>query len=424
MDNIAGMRDGFGLELRRRRFLAQVFASVAESFGYEPVSISLIERAEAYSEDIVGLSPWPEWNRRGCFFFPIEDYVGGYDQQPSITDAVLVPEGTLSITRWLGAQLDQDSAATLLPMRIYYEQPCFRNELLGTLGKGKVRAFSQFGLEILGGRGVVADVEPLVLANEMLVAAAGTGTPPVEFRISSNKLFLALAAEAGLTAQQRVQAKEALDTLAECKAGKRPEREPVTRRELMDLLSGTSTGRLLPLWTYIIDRPPGLIADSDVRAFADLMPDEVEYLRDVTQVLNEHGICCTIDFCVVRSHEYYTGLTFEIDLLGADTRYVEVGGGGRYDRLLGNFVAPGGPEQVPSTGFAFGLERLQAALEAERSLPERADRPRTFDLSSGQVRRYPALDPGSAPADAAAAYLTSVRTLRSERQDQRIAVDL
>jgi histidyl-tRNA synthetase len=39
---------------------------------------------------------------------------------------------------------------------------------------------------------------------------------------------------------------------------------------------------------------------------------------------------------VARSHECYIGFTFEFDLLGRDSRDVEVGGGGRYDRPLGN----------------------------------------------------------------------------------------
>jgi histidyl-tRNA synthetase len=156
---------------------------VAESFGYEPVSVSLVERAEAYSEEIVGMSPWPEWNRRSCFFFDIEDYGRRYAETPGITKAVLVPEGTLSITRWLGAQLGTPDAEALLPLRIYYEQSCFRNELIGSLTDTKGRQFTQFGVEILGGQGVVADVEPLVLAHEMIQRIVGDELTIV-FRLS------------------------------------------------------------------------------------------------------------------------------------------------------------------------------------------------------------------------------------------------
>jgi histidyl-tRNA synthetase len=74
-----------------------------------------------------------------------------------------------------------------------------------------------------------------------------------------------------------------------------------------------------------------------------------------------------IDPSVVRGLEYYTGpvfeaeLTFEIkDEKGRPVRFGSVGGGGRYDGLVGRFR----PEQIPATGFSIGVSRLQAALTA------------------------------------------------------------
>jgi len=267
MDPITGMRDLFGVELRRRRYLVQSLTGVAESFGYEPVSVSLVERAEAYSEEIVGMSPWPEWNRKGCFFFDVEDYERAYTEAPGITRAVLVPEGTLSITRWLGAQLGSAGADSRLPLKIYYEQSCFRNELTGSLTGTKGRQFAQFGVEILGGRGPVADVEPLVLAHEMIRQVAGDNLEIV-FRISSNKLFLALAERCGLTLRARVQLKEWLDTLAECRAGKGLERAQATREATMDFLGERVTAEQLCQWEYIVDRPAGSVTMTDLEMFA------------------------------------------------------------------------------------------------------------------------------------------------------------
>src|SRR5207302_624161 len=56
------------------------------------------------------------------------------------------------------------------------------------------------------------------------------------------------------------------------------------------------------------------------------------------------------DMGEIRRMEYYTGLVFDIyvDAVGA-----EIGGGGRYDHLIGRFG-----HEVPSTGFAFDLDRL------------------------------------------------------------------
>ena len=68
----------------------------------------------------------------------------------------------------------------------------------------------------------------------------------------------------------------------------------------------------------------------------------------------------------MRGLEYYTGpvyeaeLTFEVkDEDGHPVRFGSVGGGGRYDGLVGRFRG----EPVPATGFSIGVSRLLAALK-------------------------------------------------------------
>jgi histidyl-tRNA synthetase len=78
---------------------------------------------------------------------PIYD---SYDEQPTRTEAVLIPEGTLSVTRWLGARLTPDNMDSVLPKKIYYDVRCLRNELTSTLSNTKARQFTQFGIEVLG----------------------------------------------------------------------------------------------------------------------------------------------------------------------------------------------------------------------------------------------------------------------------------
>jgi histidyl-tRNA synthetase len=73
------------------------------------------------------------------------------------------------------------------------------------------------------------------------------------------------------------------------------------------------------------------------------------------------------DPSVVRGLEYYTGAVFEAELLaeipnekGQPVVFGSVGGGGRYDGLVGRFMK----DDVPATGFSIGVSRLQAALSA------------------------------------------------------------
>ena len=76
------------------------------------------------------------------------------------------------------------------------------------------------------------------------------------------------------------------------------------------------------------------------------------------------------DPSVVRGLEYYTGPVFEAELTfevrgedGKPVRFGSVGGGGRYDGLVGRFRG----ENVPATGFSIGVSRLFAALKAVSS---------------------------------------------------------
>ncbi len=69
----------------------------------------------------------------------------------------------------------------------------------------------------------------------------------------------------------------------------------------------------------------------------------------------------------MRGLEYYTGPVFEAELTfevpgedGKPVRFGSVGGGGRYDGLVGRFRG----ENVPATGFSIGVSRLFAALKA------------------------------------------------------------
>ena len=70
---------------------------------------------------------------------------------------------------------------------------------------------------------------------------------------------------------------------------------------------------------------------------------------------------------VVRGLEYYTGPVFEAELTfevagddGRPVRFGSIGGGGRYDGLVGRFRG----EDVPATGFSIGVSRFYAALKA------------------------------------------------------------
>ncbi|GAA1472811.1 ATP phosphoribosyltransferase regulatory subunit [Corynebacterium felinum] len=425
MKGLPGFGDRYGHELRSRRFLCESFANVSESYGFEPLSVSLLERAAAYSEEVIGLSPWPEWDKKSCFFIPIDNYTSSYSEQPEKDFAVLIPEGTVSVARWLGNELKDSDIQTVSDMRIkiYYDTPCFRNEVLDSLWAGKGRSFTQFGVEILGGGDPASDLEPLVLAYNCL-KSVGVPADSIVLRISNNEIFIDLANQSQLSEVDRVKVKEALDTIAECKAGKKPERYDSSVRALLEIVSAnTSNEGVLAAWRYIINRPVGPISREDYSALDLLNTSSIAYLDALASSMLAYGIQAEVDLCVVRSHEYYTGFTFEIDVIGQDgKRHVEVGGGGRYDRLLGDFAPKGFPELIPSTGFAFGIERLQESLRVGGYIPTGSiQRTTRYDLNV-----VPAIEnirvKGDNPREICENYLAQTRKVEDRRTSQRISI--
>jgi len=97
----------------------------------------------------------------------------------------------------------------------------------------------------------------------------------------------------------------------------------------------------------VLDLPAGPVADA------------VAGLRDVLTLL-EPAVAERVifDLGLSRSLGYYTGAVFEVydQALGAP-----IGGGGRYDDLLGRFG-----RSLPAVGWALNVERLHIALVAER----------------------------------------------------------
>ena len=93
------------------------------------------------------------------------------------------------------------------------------------------------------------------------------------------------------------------------------------------------------------------------RPFAIVRKLSIDRIREVYALLAKegHGEHILVDLGEIRAFDYYTGLVFNIFIEGSGW---ELGGGGRYDHLVGCF----GPE-CPSTGFAFDLGRLFRLLD-------------------------------------------------------------
>jgi histidyl-tRNA synthetase len=140
--------------------------------------------------------------------------------------------------------------------------------------------------------------------------------------------------------------------------------------EMKRFVSTTKEGQQIETWIYKSNLSALKSLHANFGVKNELCQSGIDELQELVSICNIAGFGydqVRIDPSVVRGLEYYTGpvyeaeLTFEInDEKGRPVRFGSVGGGGRYDGLIGRFRA----EPVPATGFSIGVSRLQSALTA------------------------------------------------------------
>ena len=373
-----GFNELIGVKLEKADYVSRVLTDMFRQNGYQQIYIPIIELASSFSEEVVGESPWPEWNKKGCFYFDVQDYDQSYDMTPITHKVLLVPEGTISITRWLGESLDKESV--VLPIRVFYYLKCFRNELISTISKTKGREFTQFGIEIMGDGDIMAEVEVIYFVVGAL-EQFGIKREAIHIRFNDISIFNQLIIESDLQ-DRRIVIKELLDSLAEVKAGKKPERYKDLIKELNKELRNVVSD-VREKWDAIIFQDDYTVSKA-LNIFGDEYIDKFMTLIKIQETFVSYDINVDLDLCVIRSHEYYTSMSFEVDVVGSKEKFVEIAGGGRYDRLVSNFTHKNEiPRIIPCVGFAFGAERVIELLDQEGLYQKGTILTSNFDFTNG-----------------------------------------
>jgi ATP phosphoribosyltransferase regulatory subunit len=222
------------------------------------------------------------------------------------------------------------------PLRFCYFAHCYRAV---RPQRGQPRELLQAGIELIGAPAPQGTAEALTVMCASLDAA---GLEGYRIGLGDASLFGSLMADlevpeparpallAALARRDLVALERELGTL---------ELAAQTREALLTVPQRRGGPEVLA-------SPPGPVADA------------VAGMRQVYELLDANVAERLIfDLGLVRSLGYYTGAVFEVydPALGAP-----IGGGGRYDDLLGRFGRP-----LPAVGFALGVERLHIALAGE-----------------------------------------------------------
>ena len=238
----------------------------------------------------------------------------------------LRPEGTVGALRAVNEHaLDRGS----LPAKVYYCGPFFRAE---RPQKGRYRQFYSIGIEAIGTNDAALDAEIISLADagfkklgltkyRLEMTSLGDSESRAAHRVDLVKFI------AGLDLDEETKERAKLNPLRLFDD---------KRQEVRDLMANAP---------ILLDY---------------LSPKSKANFAEVQRHLTAMNIAFTINPRMVRGLDYYTGTTFEFvhELLGAQSG---IGGGGRYDGLMGEI----GGQDITGIGFGIGLDRALLAVEAE-----------------------------------------------------------
>ena len=323
-DTPSGFRDVLVAEALEREKATQLVNGLLTENGYAPVETPTLEYMAAMQ--VGGRMP--------------ETPFKFFDSKGSLV--TLRPDVTLQIARMCASRVD----AGEYPLRLRYTQRVFR-ETQGDL-RADVRERTQIGIECIGEAGISADVEVVRLFIESLQAI---GVKRFTVSVATVGVLNALIAGSGATPSWQA------ELLSAFHSSDFVEIDRLTAEGAYGFADPGFVGAIAALSRVRGSRE----AIAQARAIAAPLgcADGLDDLETLYTSLEACGLADSvcIDFSVMSSFDYYTGIVFEAFAPGQG---VALGSGGRYDNMLGAYGT-----SYPAAGFAFYLdEALDAARKA------------------------------------------------------------
>jgi histidyl-tRNA synthetase len=332
-----GMRDFLPEEVRRRQYVIGVIAEIYQRYAFDPLETPAAENIETlmgkYGEEgdrlIFRILKRGEEGRTGD-----ADLALRYDL--TVPLARVVAEYRVSLPKFF---------------KRYQIQPVWRAD---RPQKGRFREFYQCDVDAMGSRSMVVEAELLAAASDVMLQL---GFASFEIALNHRGLLSALLKGAGIPLDKHGGALVALDKLDKIGpdgVAKAFEAIGVDPRASTRIYNW-SQAAYQPEWLDWIVKQFTLDEDGEL-AIREL--GEVVRLSRETSA-GEH---IKLQPSLARGLSYYTGSIFELkvpDLAGS------LGGGGRYDNLIGMFLG----QDVPACGISLGLERILVVMGERNMFP-------------------------------------------------------
>jgi histidyl-tRNA synthetase len=308
-----GTQDWYGEDMYKRTLIEELARKLCKSYNIKEIITPVFEHTVLFQR---GVGETTDVVQKEMYTF--ED-----KGKRSVT---LKPEGTAGAIR---AYLENNLYAESQPTKLFYVTPAFRYE---NPQSGRLRQHHQFGVELVGSKSPLAEVELITLITTFIR----------EIGLKNAKLHI-----------NSIGCKECRQTYNEA---------------LLAFLKQHEE-KLCPTCRERMIKNPLRVIDCKIEKCHEIVkeaPRTIEYLdeecsthfEELKQLLTSLDIAYQIDTNIVRGLDYYTKTVFEF----VNEDGFTLCGGGRYDGLVHEIDEK---QDIPSVGFGMGIERILYFLEKE-----------------------------------------------------------
>lgn len=347
-----GMRDFLPADKARRERVLAVIRERYRAHGFDEIETPVMEEYSRLHAGIGGDNEKLSFSilKRGM---DAEGIRAAADDPAALADLGLRYDLTVPLARFYATNRAQ------LPtvFRAIQMAPVWRAE---RPQKGRYRQFLQCDIDIIGDASARAEAELMTASLDVLDALGLEGGT---IRVNDRRVLDAMLDVFGFAPDERPGVLITIDKLDKIGASG-------VVAELRD--RGATPEAADAVAAYLErPRPDGArFDDAGIRAaLPDGIPDEVVAhlvaLGETVAAARGADAPLVFDPFLVRGMGYYTGTIFELAHPSVD---YSLGGGGRYDGMIGRFLG----QDVPAVGFSIGFERIVDLLQDAEDTGERA----------------------------------------------------
>ena len=331
LKNVKGCNDYGGEDEIIRNYISDTLRKTFEKYGYKPLSTSIL----CYY-DLLAL----KYNEDNDILKEIYKVSDQADRNLALRYDLTVP-----FAKYIA--LNQNIS---LPYKRYEIGKVYRD---GPVKQGRAREFIQCDVDCVGIKGQMIEAELIALYVE------GFKSLGIDITIKYNNRKIM----AGIIEESKIPEDKIVDTITII-----DKFEKLTRQEIIQefLNIGLKKEQIDSLIKYL-----NMDFIQIKKEFSNIQNTElingIKEISELNEYIKEMDLSEYVQFSatLARGQEYYTGTIFEVYQKNGEIKS-SIGGGGRYDNMIGNFIGNG--REYPAVGISFGLDVIFEILKSNTEL--------------------------------------------------------